>query len=63
MEPENAAGLVAQHLANCTDAQAAIVIDGNGDDVVAKMIEAGWTLSERVDIISGKRIRFLEVPR
>ena len=53
---------VAEHLANCTDAKAAIVVDGSADDVIAQMTAAGWTLEERVDHVAGKRIRFLKMP-
>ena len=53
---------IAAHLRDCTDAQAALVCDGNADEVVARMVAAGWKLRERVDFIGGKRIRFLEIP-
>lgn len=56
--PETVAG----HLADCTDAKAAIVVDGSADDVIAQMTAAGWTLDERVDHVAGKRIRFLKMP-
>lgn len=56
------ADVVAEHLAECTDAKAAIVVDGSADDVVAELVRAGWVLAERVDHVAGKRIRFLERP-
>lgn len=61
-QEENPADAVADHVAECTDARAAIVVDGSADDVVARMIAAGWTLEERVDLVGGKRIRFLQAP-
>lgn len=59
--PTGADALV-EHLTECTDASAAIVVDGNADDIVARMIAAGWSLRERVDLVAGKRVRFLEPP-
>lgn len=56
------ADAVAEHLAECTGAKAAIVVDGSADDVVAKLLAAGWTLDERTDLVAGKRIRFLRMP-
>lgn len=60
-EPSDAEVLVS-HLIECTDAKAAIVVDGSADDVIAMMIAAGWMLDSRVDLVSGKRIRFLVAP-
>jgi hypothetical protein len=60
--PVSGAETVTEHLADCTDAKAAIVIDGSADDVIAQMTAAGWTLEERVDHVAGKRIRFLKAP-
>ena len=51
----------AQHLRD-DGAQAAIVVDGSADDVVAELVAAGWTLEERVDLVAGKRIRFMRMP-
>jgi hypothetical protein len=56
------ADLVVEHLAECTDAKAMIVVDGNADDIVARMVAAGWGLRERTDHIAGKRIRYLTGP-
>lgn len=62
-EPERRpAEIVAEHMAECTDAQAAIVVDGNADSVIANLLADGWTLKERVDLIAGKRIRFVSPP-
>ncbi|HET9893739.1 MAG TPA: hypothetical protein VFQ44_02285 [Streptosporangiaceae bacterium] len=61
-EPRNGAEIIAEHLAECTDAKAAIVVDGSADDIIEQMTAAGWTLDERVDYVAGKRIRFIRVP-
>lgn len=59
---ENAADRLVEHVAECTGAQAMVVVDGNADEIVTRMVEAGWTLDERVDLVEGKRIRFLIPP-
>lgn len=56
------ADVVVDHMVQCTDAKAAIVVDGNADDIVARLVAAGCVLRERTDYVAGKRIRFLEVP-
>jgi hypothetical protein len=56
------ADIIAEHLAHCTSAQAAIVVDGPADDIITQLTRAGWVLEDRVDVISGKRIRFMRVP-
>jgi len=53
---------VVEHMAHCTDAKAALVVDGNADDIIGQLVAAGWTLSERTDRIAGKRIRFVIPP-
>lgn len=53
---------VVDHLKDCRDGQAAIVCDGSGDDVIETMVNAGWTLDDRVDHVGGKRIRTLNAP-
>lgn len=58
----NPAEQVTAHLRDCMHAQAAIVCDGSGDDVVTTLVAAGWTLDERVDYVAGKRIRTLNPP-
>jgi hypothetical protein len=57
-----AADVIAEHLAQCTGASAAVVVDGNADAIIADLLAAGWTLDERTDCISGKRIRFVRPP-
>jgi hypothetical protein len=62
MEEMTGADVLVHHLAECTDARAAVVVDGNADEIIARMMEAGWELSERVNHVAGKRIRFLKAP-
>lgn len=53
---------VVDHFINCTDAKAAVVVDGSVDDDVANLVVVGWMLSGCVDYVAGKRIRFLVPP-
>jgi hypothetical protein len=53
---------LADHLAECTGADAAVVADGNADDIVASLIAAGWTLDDGAEFIAGKRIRMMHPP-
>jgi hypothetical protein len=63
MEEKTDVEMVVDHLKNCTDAKAGIVMQsGSADGVIAEMVAAGWTLRERVDHVGGKRIRFLVAP-
>ena len=41
---------------------AAIVIDGTGDDAVAALVAAGWRLRDGEQVFAGKRVRSLEAP-
>ena len=41
---------------------AAIVIDGTGDDAVAALVAAGWRLRDGEQVFAGKRVRILEAP-
>lgn len=59
---QSPADVITDHLTQCTDAQAALVVEGNADQIVADLIAAGWTLEERVDEVAGKRIRFMKIP-
>lgn len=43
-------------------ADAAIVCDGNADDLLDLLLAAGWTLSEPVENTEGKRMRWLTMP-
>jgi hypothetical protein len=56
------ADVMVEHLAECAAVDAAIVVDGNADEIVAGLVAAGWTLRDRVDRVAGKRVRFLEPP-
>ena len=56
------ADAIVEHLTECTEADAVLVVDGNADDIVTRMVAEGWTLRERIDLVVGKRIRFLEPP-
>lgn len=60
--PQSPADVITDHLTRCTDTQAALVVDGNADQIVVDLIAAGWTLEERVDEVAGKRIRFMRLP-
>ena len=44
------------------DPDAALVVDGSADEIIAKLISEGWTLTEREDHIGGKRIRYVQPP-
>jgi hypothetical protein len=58
------AQVVADHLANCAQAAAALVVDGNADLEIAKLLAAGWTWTEGMstEYVAGKRIRYLTPP-
>lgn len=53
------AEIVVDHMINCLGADAAIVVDGNANSLVADLIAHGWTIEQRVDVILGKRIRIM----
>jgi hypothetical protein len=51
--------------ARLTDAQvdAAIVVDGNADPALARLLAEGWTWSDLPhEYVGGKRIRYLNAP-
>jgi hypothetical protein len=58
----NDAETIAEHIQECTDARAALVVEGSADKIIARLVQAGWTLQERTDLVAGKRIRFLKMP-
>ncbi len=63
MTNENSGAVVhAGHLKNCVKADAAIVVDGNGDDVVTTLLREGWTWDGNTETVAGKRIRNLVPP-
>jgi hypothetical protein len=61
-ESEDPAQAVAEHMAECMGPGPALVVDGNGDEVVAGLVAAGWVLEDRVDVVAGKRIRLMHPP-
>jgi hypothetical protein len=61
-QPTSGAEILAAHLKDCVKADAAIVVDGNGDDVIATLLAAGWTWDGNAEVIAGKRIRNLVPP-
>lgn len=50
-----------KHLIECRKVDAAIVQDGDADDLVARLIADGWTY-EGVEYVAGKRVRYLIPP-
>lgn len=58
------AAMLADHLAACHEADALLVVDGSADEIIARLVAAGWTLSdEPPEITGGKRIRMMTPPR
>lgn len=55
------AEILAEHVAGCTGADAAIVVDGNADSVIEALVADGWELTDRVEYVEGKRIRYVRV--
>lgn len=44
-------------------AQAAIVVDGSADELIAQLLAAGWTWADRPSVhCAGKRVRYLHLP-
>lgn len=63
MSERTGADEVIDHLVNCADVNAALVMhQGSADDAIAELVAAGWTLEERVDRVAGKRIRYMQPP-
>jgi hypothetical protein len=61
--PDDGLTDLVEHLRDCRKADAALVVDGNADDVIANLLAAGWTWSTRqTDYIGTKRIRYLTPP-
>lgn len=54
--------VLVEHLTECGKPDAVIVVDGNGDDVIATLLGAGWTYDGNVEYVAGKRIRNLVPP-
>jgi hypothetical protein len=56
------ASSLADHLAECRSARAAIVVDGSADEIIARLVAEGWTLDEGAELTHGKRIRTIHPP-
>jgi hypothetical protein len=59
------AAAVAYHVKHCARADGAIVMHHPGesaDEVIARLVAAGWTLQEGADRIVGKRVRYVMPP-
>lgn len=59
---EEALDNLIEHLKECVKADAVIAADGNADEIVQSMLDAGWTWDGKVEVVSGKRIRVLSPP-
>jgi hypothetical protein len=60
-ERKTGAEALVEHLVECRDVTAAVVVDGNADELVAKMLAEGWTF-EGTEHVEGKRVRYLVPP-
>ena len=52
---------LADHLANCRKVDAAVVVDGSADQLVAQLMAEGWRYAG-VEHVEGKRVRYLRPP-
>lgn len=61
---QDGARVLLEHLTTCHPVGAVIAIDGNGDDMVARMLAAGWTWTPgtQTELVAGKRVRYLTPP-
>ena len=50
-----------EHLKECRQVDAAVVADGDASELVAGLIEQGWTY-EGTEYVEGKRVRYLVPP-
>lgn len=55
--PSLAAQRLVDHLVECREVDAAVVVDGSADELVA----GGWTF-EGTEYVEGKRVRYLVPP-
>lgn len=53
---------VLDHLTRVRPVDASLVVDGSADEQIARLLAAGWTIEQRVDLVAGKRIRYLHPP-
>jgi hypothetical protein len=60
--PADPAAALADHLSGCRKPDGVIVVDGDGDAVVAELIAAGWTPGDSGEVIAGKRVRMMVPP-
>jgi hypothetical protein len=61
-EDQDPVTVLAEHLAECANVSATIVVDGNADGVIAGLTSAGWEDTGVVEYIGGKRIRYVTRP-
>lgn len=61
MSDKQGAEALVEHLAQCREVSAAIVADGNADELVDRLISEGWAY-EGVEYVEGKRVRYLVPP-
>jgi hypothetical protein len=51
---------VQEHVDGCS---AALVVDGNADEIITRLLAEGWTLVDRPSVhCAGKRVRYLQPP-
>lgn len=60
-EPSGVDVLV-EHMTQCVKPDAALVVDGSADTLIANLLTAGWTWDGNVEVVAGKRIRNLVPP-
>lgn len=56
---------VAEHLRDCAQVDAAVVMQsGSADDVIEQLLSEGWTWDQtrQTEVVAGKRIRYLRSP-
>lgn len=62
--PGSGADGVARYMAEESGAKAALVMQsGSADETIETLIAGGWTLSDDVEYINGKRIRYMVPPQ
>lgn len=61
-EPNDVEVLV-EHITRCrSDITGVVVVDGNADGIVTRMLADGWTYAAEAEVVAGKRIRTLQPP-
>jgi hypothetical protein len=61
MEKNQALEDLVDHVSNCLEADATIVVDGNADSVVEMMLRNGYEWDGTVEYVGGKRIRMMRL--